>query len=240
MRIPLNPCYILHQRAYRETSLILDLFSRDHGKVAVLAKGARRAKSGIASLVQLHQRLIISWSGKGELGTLTGVEADGKALNINGRRLMVAFYLDELLMRLLHRHEGHPELFDAYDLALEQLNRGEAEHPLLRAFELQLLNSLGYGLVLGHAADSGAKIDPGREYYYRMDYGPVSNRPGDANWIKVSGRVLNALQAGDYSDGELMKEAKHLTQTVLRELLGPRPLASRELYAAYLKTRGTE
>lgn len=235
MRVPLNPCYILHQRSYRETSLILDLFSRDYGKVAVIAKGAKRQKRGIGSLVQLHQRINVSWSGKGELGTLTGVELDGELLNISGRWLMIAFYLDELLMRLLHRHIDHPELFDAYERTLGKLDRCESEQVALRPFELQLLKSLGYGLVLNHDVDTGQTIDPERDYYYHIDHGPVAVQPQDTNFIKISGRALHALDCHDYSDETLMNEAKYLIHDVLKSHLGPKPLASRELYRAYLK-----
>ena len=235
MRIPLNPCYILHQRPYRETSLIIDVFSREYGKVALVAKGAKRQKSGMRSLLQMHQRLNISWSGKGELGTLTGVEINGELMNVSNRWLMIAFYLDELLMRLLHRHEDHPELFDAYDETLNKLARHEPEHPVLRAFEVQLLKSLGYGLVLDHDADTGKNIEPDRDYFYRVDHGPVAEQSQEISCIRVSGRVLNALGRGDYSDEALMREAKLLLHNVLKHHLGQKPLASRELYRAYVK-----
>jgi len=234
VRIPLNPCYILHQRSYRETSLILDLFSRDYGKIVVVAKGAKRRKPGFGALLQMHQRLCISWSGKGEMGTLTAVEIDGELLHLTGRWLMIAFYLNELLMRLLHRHEGHPELFDAYDRALRKLDRRESEHPTLRAFELQLLQSLGYGLVLNHDADTGEKIDPDKVYFYRPDHGPTATLQQEANGIRVSGRALDALNRGDFGDESLMNEAKHLIHNILKIYLGHKPLASRELYRAYL------
>ena len=239
MRVPLNPCYILHQRSYRETSLILELFSREYGKIALLAKGAKRQQQGIGSLVQVHQRINVSWSGKGELATLTGVELDGKLLNISGRWLMIAFYLDELLMRLLHRHEDHPELFDAYETSLLKLDRRESGQAAIRPFELQLLKSLGYGLVLNHDADTGEKIDPDRDYYYRVDHGPVALQPEETDYIKISGRVLNALDRSDYRDEILMNEAKYLIHDVLKSHLGPKPLASRELYRSYMKNLGT-
>ena len=240
MRVPLNPCYILHQRSYRESSLIIDLFSRDYGKLALVAKGAKRPKSGIRSLVQTHQRLNIAWSGKGELGTLTAMEPGGTPLNITGRRLMAAFYLDELLMRLLHRYEDHPELFDAYETSLKKLDGGESEQCAIRAFEVQLLKSLGYGLVLDQDADTGVKIDPEKGYYYRVDYGPVAALPQETDYIRISGRTLNALYRNDYGDEDSMKEAKLLIHHVLKSHLGPKPLASRELYRAYLRNLGGE
>lgn len=239
MRVPLNPCYILHQRSYRETSLIIDLFSREYGKLALVAKGVKRPKSGIRAFVQTHQRLNVAWTGTGELGTLTAIEGNGEPLNINGRRMMAAFYLDELLMRLLHRHEGHPELFDAYDNSLKKLDRKESEQAAVRGFEVQLLKSLGYGLVLDHDADTGAKIEPEKEYYYRINHGPVAVAPQEMNYIKISGRALNALDRNHYEDEDSMTEAKILIHHVLKPHLGPRPLASRELYRAYLKNLGT-
>lgn len=240
MRVPLNPCYILHQRSYLESSLIIDAFSRNYGKLALVAKGAKRPKSGIRALVQTHQRLNIAWSGKGELATLTSIEADGPPLNIKGRRIIAAFYLDELLMRLLHRHEDHPELFDAYENTLEQLDSEESEQAAIRAFEVQLLKSLGYGLVLDHDADTGAKIDPEKEYHYLLNHGPVAAPSREINCINISGRALDALNRHHYRDEDAMKEAKVLIHHVLKSHLGHKPLASRELYRAYLKNLGGE
>ena len=240
MRVPLNPCYILHQRSYRESSLIIDVFSREYGKLVLVSKGAKRPKSRVRALIQSHQRLYIAWSGKGDMGTLTAIETGGESLNINGRQMMAAFYLDELLMRLLHRHEGHPELFDAYERCLKQLGGGESEQAAIRAFEVQLLKSLGYGLVLDHDADTGAKIDPEKEYYYRINYGPVVVPPQEMNYIKISGKALNALDGNRYGEEDSMKEAKVLIQYILKSHLGPKPLASRELYRAYLRNLGVE
>ena len=235
MRVLLNPCYILHQRSYRETSLILDLFSRNYGKVVVVARGVKRKKSRSAALLQLHQRLNISWNMRGEMGTLTGVESDGLQFDISGRWLFTAFYIDELLVRLLHKHEDHPELFDAYDRALSRLDQQEAEFSTVRAFEVQLLQSLGYGLVLDHDVDTGRGIDPGQEYYYVLDHGPVITPPAHADYVRISGRALVSLHLGDYQDDSLMCESKLLMQKVLQTYLGHKPLRSRELYQAYVE-----
>jgi DNA repair protein RecO (recombination protein O) len=226
MRVALNSCYILHSRSYRETSLIIDVFSRNYGKVVVVAKGVKRKNSGLGSLLRLHQRLGISWVGKGEMGTLTAAETDGELFNIAGRWLISAFYLDELLMRLLHNHEDHPELFDAYDGALGKLDRRESESSVIRAFEVQLLKSLGYGLVLDHEADTGVRIDPDKEYYYVINHGPVIKPLPDADCIRISGKALKALNSDKFQDETLMRESKKLTQTLLKIYLGPKPLGS--------------
>jgi len=217
--------------------MILDLFSRDYGKVVVVAKGVKRKKSRTGSLLQLHQRLSMAWSGRGEMGTLTSVESEGRLFNISGHWLITAFYLDELLVRLLHRHEGHPELFDAYDGALEKLDRHDPEISVVRAFEVQLLKSLGYGLVLDHDADTGARIDPEKEYYYVINHGPVITPPADGDYVRVPGSVLEALGTDNYQDESLMKESKRLTQKLLGCYLGSRPLGSRELYRAYMQNQ---
>lgn len=234
MKVALHPCYILHQRPYRETSLILEVFSRDHGKLSLVARGAKRGNFNQRSLMQTNQKLNIAWIIRGEMGTLTAIEADGINYNLKGRILIAAYYLNELIMRLLHRHEPHQELFDAYDTALKQLAQKLNEQSVLRIFEKRLLDFLGYGLVLDHDVVSGEPIEQDKLYYYRIDSGPASIPSEKHENIKISGATLAALAHESINEEHQLIEAKQLTRLSLHSHLGSRPLASRELFRAYL------
>lgn len=235
MKVALNPCYILHRRNYRETSLILEVFSHEHGRLSLVAKGARRNRSQ-QHYLQLYQRLNLAWSIRTEMGTMIAVEPNGDLLHLSGQRLISAFYLNELLMRMLHRHESHPELFDAYQQALEQLNEEISEQKVLRVFEKYLLYSLGYGLVLDHDVVSGDAILPERDYFYEIDHGPVLTETAASHSLKISGRALLEFDRDRLDDDASMQQVKRLMRMTLMRHLGSKPLASRELYQAYLES----
>ncbi len=229
MRVDLNPCFILHSRSYRETSLLLDVFSRQHGRVGLVAKGARKQKNDKRALLQPGRKINIAWSMRRELGTLTLAEPfPGKHLHGHGTMLTV-FYINELLVRLLHRHEPHPELFDAYEEALEKLEDTSTEQQVLRIFEKRLLEALGYGLVLD--ADTGGNaIRPDGRYNYLPEQGPVPCTAANGSGLAISGQTLLALAQEEFTDEYILAEAKQLMRMALRNLLGDKPLASRELY----------
>ena len=229
MRIDLNPCYILHGRNYRETSLLLDVFSRRHGRVSLVAKGARKQKNVKRALLQPGRKINVAWTMRRELGTLTGVEPGPDNQPFRADRLLTVFYINELLARLLHRHEPHPELFDAYQAALGQLNNTSTEQVTLRIFEKRLLEALGYGLALG-ADTAGNVIQPERYYNYMLEQGPVPVIPANGGGLKISGRTLLALAKENLSDESVLAEAKRLMRMALSQLLGDKPLVSRELY----------
>ena len=237
MRVQLNPCYILHQRPYRETSMILDVLSREHGKLALVARGVKGRRKNQRALMQCNQLLNLGWSIRGEMGNLTIIEAQGMNLNLKGSELIAAFYMNELLMRLLHRHEPHPELFDAYHTALNELRDGIDEQHTLRVFEIRLLESLGYALVLDQDISTGQPVISAETYYYDPDTGPSSEVAGPGGHVKISGSTLKAMAAHRLTEKQHFKESKNLTRIVLYRLLGVKPLASRELFKAYLKTR---
>ena len=238
MKVELTPCYILHHRSYRETSLILDVFSREYGRLALVAKGVKRQKNSSRNLLQPNQKLNIAWSIRGDMGTLTAVEREGEATNLIDGWLLAAFYLNELVIRLLHKHESHPELFDAYTTAMQKFNSLEAEQSTLRIFEKYLLQSLGYGLVLDHDVVSGKAIDSTANYYYQIDYGPMRKTPLVSDYVEIAGRTLTALKQDKIIDLSSLREAKRLMRGTLKKHLGAKPLASRELYQAYMKERG--
>lgn len=230
MRVPLNPCYFLHLRPYRETSLLADVFSRDHGRLTLVARAARRSGKRGTGLYQPMCPLQIAWTQRGEMGTLTSIEAAGPARVPSGRRLIAAFYLNELLVRLLHRHEAHAELFDAYARALAALADDSPEEQTLRVFEKHLLISLGYGLVLDHDVETGAPLEPGAVYRYARDRGPGRGSPQPDRDIPVSGAALLSLHRESFDDPGHVLECKRLMRALLADQLGDRPLASRALY----------
>lgn len=246
-RIHMQPAYVLHLRPYGDTSALVELFTPQYGRVGVVAKGAKRPKSSYRGILQQFQPLLASWSGRGELATLTGLEPQGQRLQLSAQLLASGFYLNELLMRLLHRHEAQVELFSYYDTCLRELaalslldsgREGDAAQNLevlLRRFEAQLLESLGYGLILDHDVESGEVIEVSRQYWYQPDHGPV-RLEGDLpdgglndSGVRVSGASLLNLQAGKLSDPQTRREAKHLMRAVLAVHLGPKPLLSRQM-----------
>ncbi|MBI5040629.1 MAG: DNA repair protein RecO [Gammaproteobacteria bacterium] len=228
----LQPGYILHQRAYRDTSLLLEVFTREHGRLGLVARGARAPRSRIRGLLQPFQPLLLSWTGRTELGTLTGVEADGAPPRLPGATLYSGFYLNELLMRLLQRLDPHPELFVAYAETLRGLQH-EAQRPL-RLFEKQLLESLGYGLLLAQEADSGTPVEANAEYVYALESGPVRSQGAITVGLKLSGRSLLSLAADDLSDAQSLADSKRLMRAALGLYLGERGLKTREVFAAVM------
>lgn len=226
----LQPAYILHQRAYRDTSLLLEVFTREHGRLGLVARGARAPRSRIRGLLQPFQPLLLSWAGRGELGSLISVEANGASPRLPGAVLYSGFYLNELLMRLLQRNDPHPELFTAYAEALHGLQQ-EPQRPL-RLFEKQLLESLGYGLLLDQEADSGAPVEAEAEYVYALESGPLRSHSTTAIGLKLSGRSLLSLAAEDLSDAQSLADCKRLMRAALGLYLGDRELKTREVFAA--------
>jgi len=236
MKVEFNPVFILHRRPYRETSLLLDIFSRDHGRLGLIAKGVRKTRNNKAELLQPYQPLHLSWSGKGELMNLVAVEAAGMAYHLRDRKMIAGFYINELIMRLLHKHEAHPELFDIYAQTLEYLNdMNSREQSVLRTFEKKLMEAVGYGLAIKTESDTGRSLDPDCTYYYQSDQGATTRQPEAGEFIRISGKALISLANEDYQSNDVLLEIKKLMRYVLSTHLGGKPLASRELYRAYIE-----
>lgn len=213
-RVPLVPAWVLKTAAYGDTSLLVEAFSRDQGRVGLVARGARGAKSRQRALLQVFQPLLLSWNERGDLGTLTGVEAAGVALDLRGETVFSGWYLNELLLRLLQRHDVHAGVFDAYGAALRELStQGERA---LRRFELQLLAELGFGLDFPDHLESGCR------YAYRLGEGPVRVAAPEG----YAGRALIALRDDTLHAPEDLDAARALLRTALNELLGGRDLAT--------------
>ncbi|GAB4356339.1 MAG: DNA repair protein RecO [Immundisolibacter sp.] len=221
-QVLLQPAYLLHRRPYRDSSLLLECFTRDHGRVGLVARGGRGRLAGV---LQPFTPLLLSWSGGGDLKTLSQAEPDGYADSLRGAALAAGFYLNELLLRSCARLDPHPLVYTAYARALAAL-RGTAIEPALRRFERDLLAGLGYGLLLEHDAD-GAAIAPDGRYHYRPEHGAVPAADGD-----LVGAALLALQHDTLDDPAHWPALKRLLRSQLRWHFGDRPLKSRALYHA--------
>ena len=171
-RITLTPAFLLHHMPWRDSSRILEFFTREHGRVSLFARGVRNQRSELKAVLQPFQRALISWSGRGEAGNLAAAELDGPPGGLPPARLMSGFYLNELVLKLSARHDSHPALFDQYEGALAELRIGAPEARTLRIFEKRLLEHIGYGIALARDAVSGEPLDPQRYYHFRADRGP--------------------------------------------------------------------
>lgn len=248
MRENLQPAFILHRRPYRDTSLLLEILSRDHGRVGLIARGARGAKSRSKGLLQPLTPLLLSWSGKGELPSLSASEASAPPLPLAGERLLCGLYLNELLLRLLARFDPQPQLFGAYRDTLSELATPECRvAATLRLFEKHLLDTLGYGLSLTRTADTGQPVQPDRRYQYHLDRGlievPAHRGAGagvedsDSLVSTCCGATLLALAAGQLDDPIAEREARLLLRQALDDQLDGKPLQTRKLLNDYRRRR---
>ena len=219
MRTENQPAFILHARAWRETSLLVEAFTRDHGRVGLVARGVRSARSRLprASLQPL-QPLLLGWSARGELGTLTSAEPTGTRWLLSGDALIAGMYVNELVLRLSSRNDAHPAAFAAYTECLARLAETDDIAWTLRRFERDLLADLGYALMLSQAA-SGEPVDAAVSYGYIADAGPVAWRE-NAGFPHVSGASLLALDRDEKPPAAGLAELRRLVRFVIRELLG--------------------
>ncbi|MFV0275930.1 MAG: DNA repair protein RecO [Parahaliea sp.] len=235
MRVDLQPAYLLHARPYRDSSQLLEVFTAAHGRLSLVARGIhRRARGGSLRVnLQSFRPLLLSFAGRGELQTLFSAEAATPPLPLAGERLFSGLYLNELLLRLLHRHDPHRALFAAYGDALAELAQAPASEPVLRAFELNLLGELGYGVDLSREAARHEPVREGCWYRYSEGHGLLECLPGtEAPGARFSGEELLAIARGELG-GSAAVAAKRLLRQVIAEHLGGRPLHTRELFRQY-------
>jgi DNA repair protein RecO (recombination protein O) len=218
--------FVLHSYPYRETSLLLEAFSREHGRVALVARGARRPHSQLRGVLMAFQPLALSWFGKHELRTLHGAEWQGGQPQLRGTALLCGFYVNELLLNLLARDDPHPQLFEHYRLALQRLAHESDHAATLRRFEKNMLQELGYALLLEREADSGRPIDEEAQYRYVVERGALKDA---AEGLPVAGKTLQDMTAGDYRDPQTAQQSKQLMRMLLNHHLAGRPLHTREL-----------
>jgi DNA repair protein RecO (recombination protein O) len=224
-RINLAPAYILHHRPYRDTSRILEVISRDHGRLSLFARGVRGPKAKLASILQPFQLLLLSWSGRGEAGQLTGAESADHDPSMPASSLMASFYLNELLIKLTTRHDPLPSLFDDYHATVEGLRHGMLLEPSLRIFEKRLLDTLGYGLDLATQAQTGKPVEPGEYYHFRPAQGlfpTVAEAQG-----ALSGQSLISLANEELASSRDLEDARRVLQAALAQCLEGRELTTR-------------
>ncbi|AYH44715.1 DNA repair protein RecO [Azoarcus sp. DN11] len=234
-RVGEQPGFVLHTHPWRETSLIVEAFSRDHGRIALVAKGARRPLSALRGVIMAFQPLLLDWSGGGEVKTLVRAERGGGQPLLTGRALMCGYYLNELLVRLTPREDPHPALFDAYARAIAILARNEPQEPVLRRFELALLRELGYGIGLDTDSDSGEPVEPGEGYVYIIERGPVRMPDATGDLPSVSGQTLLDLEHEDFSRAETLVQSKALLRMLINHYLGGQTLQSRRVLKELLE-----
>lgn len=230
MRISLDPCYLLHSRPYRETSLLLEVLSRSRGRVGLVARGARGSRSRWKNLLQPFRPLLLSWNQRGELGTLTGAEQVASPPPLAGEPLFCGLYANELLMGFLQRSDPHPGLFEHYSQLVTSLASGSPTQPLLRLFEKQLMTSAGFGLQLEQEYGSGRPVEIEAWYEYVPEQGPRRRESGESGaGALVSGDALLALQSGRIEPRH-QRELKALMRRLIRYHLGERELKSQALF----------
>jgi DNA repair protein RecO (recombination protein O) len=237
-----SAAFVLHTYPYRETSLIVESFTRAHGRIVLVAKGAKRPSSAIKGLLNPFQRLHMAWFGKSEMKTLKTAEFDRIYPQLSGAALMSAFYMNELMIKLAHREDPHEALFAAYDDTLAGLGEMVVRRDedvrqigaLLRRFELNLLRELGYALQLEVEADTHEPVLMGSEYVYLSQKGPVSlqryrHESHQADGLQLAGKTLLDMAANDFSDSVTLHQAKLLMRRAINDLLGDKMLHTRQL-----------
>lgn len=236
--VQLVPAYLLHQRPWRDSSKLIEAFSRSHGRIGLVARGVRSARSKIRANLAPFTPLLLSWTRRGELGTLTGAERAGECRELAGSVVMPGYYLNELLMRLLQRDDPHEEVFDLYSGTLAAIVDERMAAAALRRFERRLLEELGYGLDLTTDQSCAQPIDPNGLYRFDMQTGARRVQgTGEPAAQTLPGATLLAMARDDYSDSVVEKRARHLFALALGVHLGPRPLRVRDVARALYATR---
>lgn len=222
-----QPVYVLHTYAFKETSLVAELFTKSHGRVATLAKGARRPRSAMRGQLQSFQMLSATWSGKNELKTLHSLDWGDSLVMLQGEALMCGFYLNELLLRLLPREDAHEQLFTYYQSTLKALAKSADLASHLRRFELKMLQEMGYAVPL-QQDENDQPIITNRDYRYEAEYGACA-LSATKNGIVLAGQTLLDMAQDDYSRVQTQQQSKLLMRYLLAHYLGDKPLHTRQL-----------
>lgn len=247
-RVELAPLYVLHHRPWRDTSRMLDVFTRDHGRLTLFARGVRGPKSRSASLLQPFRLLLGSWTGSGDAGQLNQVEAavagvEGFAAAdrppLPASTLISAWYLNELVLKLTVRNDPQPMVFDLYHSTLERLRGGEAVAAVLRRFERQLLELLGYGVEFEREAREGGALRSDAYYHFHPDLGFIEVT-GEAPATAFSGKELLAIAGDEYEDPTVLEAARRVLRTALDRALEGRDLSTRAVARSVSRRRHKE
>lgn len=228
LRVLAQPGFVLHSYPYKETSLIVDVFTRQYGRIALLAKGAKRPHSQLRGALQTFQPLTLSWTGKSDLQTLTAAEWVGGMLPLEKSALLCGFYLNEIIVKLLQRDDPQPLLFDAYVATINQLAHGEPATIVLRKFELNLLKSAGVVGDLTFCTQQRTKVDADVIYVVDPDIGARPSLETEQG-VKVHGKTLLDMHSADYSDARTQSQSKLLMRFLLAHHLHGATINTRQI-----------
>ncbi len=224
-RVELEPAFILHTRPYRETSMLVYALTKQHGIMHLISRGAKKKGNNV---LQPFVKMYLSWSGRGELVTLSKAELEYSRYTRSFRAHVQCFYLHELILRLMPKMSPAPELFHMYEYTLDAMIKYPLREEVLRAFELQLLNIIGHPLQLKFDYQDDQKITPEQHYCYEPDVGPSKCPAGRKQWNVISGELIHALDKNDVSK-ELLPQAKVFLRGLLQHYLRGKPLMTRQL-----------
>ncbi len=234
MRVSNERCYVLHSVPYSESSLVVNFFSENYGRINLLTKGARRVKSQFRGLIRPFVLLKGSWKGKGNVPVLINLTSDAGAFQISDQVYYCCTYLNELIMRLLADRDPHQELFGIYESTLDSLIVEHTEpFTALRIFEKNLLQQLGYELVLTTESDRKTPIDAHDYYLYDFGSGPI--RSSSKEPASFSGRTLMAISQGEFVTEQTKTESRKFMETVLAHHLEGKRIHSRGIYGQTLR-----
>jgi DNA repair protein RecO (recombination protein O) len=227
-RVLEEPAWLLHHRPFRDTSRILEIVTRSHGRLSLVARGSRSAKSRLRGILRPFMPLSVSWVSRSELGTLTGAEINGPPVSLSGDALLSGYYVNELLINLMHRHDPQPEIFDAYATTVRMLAAEDAIVPRLRHFEMELLRLLGYALNLDHEIETNVSLAPERHYEYRAEQGPIPVHDRQGPMI-FCGRELQSIGRRQFDQPGILECANRLLRGVIAYHLNGKELKSRKV-----------
>lgn len=236
-----EPAYVIHRRPWRETALLVDLFTLNHGRMSLVARGANSAKSPLKAQLQPFQPLLVDWTGRSDLKTLVQLEVRSAPLLKQTQALYSGLYINELLQRVLPVADPHPVLFSSYIDTLQSLtgleDRNDLE-PVLRRFEREFCAAMGYDFAWDQATDTGRPVTREAVYGYDPARGIVSAASVDARLTRLPGEVLMALAAGDYTSEASRRIAKRVMRVLVDYLLQGKPLHSRNLFSQTVSSSG--
>ncbi len=229
-RVLLQPAFVLHARPFKDTSLLVDFLTRDYGRLSAIVRGARSQQSRYRGHLRSFVPILISWSGKSELVSLNQLEPNGSPILLEGNSLLAGMYLNELIVRLLHQHDAHPDIFDDYYKGISALHQNEEIEPTLRRFEKNLLVALGFGFSWAHAADTSNPIATSQWYAFEPDLGFCENLQKFNQRTVFSGAHLLAIAQNNYDNHDVLRTAKQIMRIAMQVRLGNKVIKSRELF----------
>ncbi len=236
-KVQLQSAFVLHARPFKETSLLVDLFTPDYGRVSVVAKGARSKNSKLKGVLQATLKLLVSWQGRGNLKTLTLAEMTEVPGLFDGEKMISVTYINELILKLTPNFDAVDGLFEIYETALKDLLRAKNVESTLRYFEKNFLACMGYELLLEAESDSLLSITPQADYVYVIEHGPKKVSSQRITRHTIAGATLLALANETLQNKQQLREAKFLLRLNLDHLLGGTVLKSRALMKSYLQKK---